>query len=144
MADTPDRSLTGWRPKIAADCPTVAVVEGVEKPGNLGAIIRSADGAGVAAVLSVDGRTDLFHPNTIRASLGTVFASSVRHSTFFSESHSVGNDVSLLTPSNSPLRHWVQSSLAEATVGKPNSNIAAETNQPCEFDLQIDIITSKY
>ena len=53
--------------------PLVAVLEGVEKPGNVGAVIRSADGAGVSAVLVVDGATDLYNPNTIRASLGTAF-----------------------------------------------------------------------
>jgi len=54
--------------------PLVAVIEGVEKPGNLGAILRSADGAGVDAVIAADPRTDLFNPNAIRASLGTIFA----------------------------------------------------------------------
>lgn len=53
--------------------PLVAVLEGIEKPGNLGAILRSADAAGVDAIIVADGRTDLFNPNTIRASLGTVF-----------------------------------------------------------------------
>jgi TrmH family RNA methyltransferase len=53
--------------------PLVAVIEGVEKPGNVGAVLRSADGAGVDAVIVADARTDLFNPNTIRASLGTVF-----------------------------------------------------------------------
>jgi TrmH family RNA methyltransferase len=53
------------------------VLEGIEKPGNLGAILRSADAAGVDAVIVADGRTDLFNPNTIRASLGTVFRPSV-------------------------------------------------------------------
>jgi TrmH family RNA methyltransferase len=51
----------------------VAVLEGLEKPGNVGAVIRSADGAGVAAVIVVDGGTDLYNPNAIRASLGTAF-----------------------------------------------------------------------
>ena len=51
----------------------VAVVEGIEKPGNLGAILRSADAAGMGGVIVADGRTDLFNPNVIRASLGTVF-----------------------------------------------------------------------
>jgi TrmH family RNA methyltransferase len=57
--------------------PIVAVLEGLEKPGNLGAILRSADAAGVDAVIVADGRTDLFNPNTIRASLGTVFRANV-------------------------------------------------------------------
>lgn len=53
--------------------PLVIVTEDIEKPGNLGAILRSADGAGVAAVIAVGG-TDLFNPNVIRASIGTVFS----------------------------------------------------------------------
>jgi RNA methyltransferase, TrmH family len=51
----------------------VAVIEGVEKPGNLGAILRTADAAGVAAVIVAGGITDLYNPNAIRASLGAVF-----------------------------------------------------------------------
>ncbi len=54
--------------------PLVAVLEGVEKPGNVGAVLRSADGAGLSALVVADPRTDLFNPNTIRASLGTVFS----------------------------------------------------------------------
>jgi RNA methyltransferase, TrmH family len=53
--------------------PFVVVTEALEKPGNLGAILRSADGAGVDAVISAGG-TDLFNPNVIRASIGTVFS----------------------------------------------------------------------
>jgi len=55
------------------DSPLIAVIEGVEKPGNLGAVIRSADGAGVNAVIATDGGSDLYNPNVIRASMGTVF-----------------------------------------------------------------------
>ena len=55
------------------DGPLVAVIEGVEKPGNVGAVLRSADGAGVDAVIAASPRTDLFNPNAIRASAGTIF-----------------------------------------------------------------------
>jgi TrmH family RNA methyltransferase len=54
--------------------PLVVVVEAVEKPGNLGAILRSADAAGADAVIAADPRTDLLNPNVVRASQGTVFA----------------------------------------------------------------------
>jgi RNA methyltransferase, TrmH family len=54
--------------------PLVVVIEGVEKPGNLGAVLRSADAAGADAVIAADPVTDLFNPNAIRASLGTIFA----------------------------------------------------------------------
>ena len=55
------------------DAPLVVVTEDVEKPGNVGAILRSADGAGADAVIAAGG-TDLFNPNVIRASVGTVFS----------------------------------------------------------------------
>ena len=70
IARRPDTSLD----KLAlSETPFVLVVESVEKPGNLGAIFRSADGAGVDAILVANPLTDVFHPNSIRASLGTVF-----------------------------------------------------------------------
>jgi TrmH family RNA methyltransferase len=50
------------------------VLEAVEKPGNLGAILRSADGAAADAVVAASPRTDLFNPNAIRASAGTIFS----------------------------------------------------------------------
>jgi len=53
--------------------PLVAVLEGVEKPGNVGAVLRTGDAAGLAALVVADGRTDLHNPNAIRASLGTIF-----------------------------------------------------------------------
>ncbi|MEA2025378.1 MAG: TrmH family RNA methyltransferase, partial [Chloroflexota bacterium] len=54
--------------------PLIAVVERVEKPGNLGALLRSADGAGVDAVIVADPVSDMWNPNAIRASLGTIFS----------------------------------------------------------------------
>jgi TrmH family RNA methyltransferase len=54
--------------------PLVLVLERVEKPGNLGAVLRSADAAGVDAVLVCDPLTDLYNPNLIRASLGALFS----------------------------------------------------------------------
>lgn len=53
--------------------PLIVVVEGVEKPGNLGAVFRSADGAGADALIAASPRTDLLNPNAIRASAGTIF-----------------------------------------------------------------------
>lgn len=72
VARTPDRRIEDLRLPVSAAL--VAVLEGVEKPGNTGAVIRSADAAGVSAVVLADAGTDPFNPNTIRASLGTVFS----------------------------------------------------------------------
>ena len=54
--------------------PLIMVLESVEKPGNLGAVLRSADAAGADAVLISDPLTDLYNPNLIRASIGAVFS----------------------------------------------------------------------
>ena len=53
--------------------PLVVVLESVEKPGNLGAVLRSADAAGADAVFICDPLTDLYNPNLIRSSIGAVF-----------------------------------------------------------------------
>lgn len=55
------------------NCPLYLVAERVEKPGNLGAIFRSADGAGATGVIIAEPATDIYNPNAIRASLGTIF-----------------------------------------------------------------------
>lgn len=55
------------------DDPLIVVLEGVEKPGNLGAVMRSADAAQATAVIVCDPLTDLYNPNLIRSSLGAIF-----------------------------------------------------------------------
>ncbi len=64
---SPTRSLSHLSPLII-------VLERVEKPGNLGAILRTAEAAGVDAVIVCDPLTDLYNPNLIRASIGGVFS----------------------------------------------------------------------
>ncbi len=67
---TPERRLEDL---ALPEHPLVVVLESVEKPGNLGAVLRSADAAGADAVLVCDPLTDLWNPNLIRASVGAVF-----------------------------------------------------------------------
>ncbi|MBR2147769.1 MAG: RNA methyltransferase [Muribaculaceae bacterium] len=55
------------------DDPLIVVLEGVEKPGNIGAVLRSADAAQATAVVVCDPLTDLYNPNLIRSSLGAIF-----------------------------------------------------------------------
>ena len=61
--------------------PIVLVLEAVEKPGNLGAILRTADAAGVDAVIICDPQTDFYNPNVVRSSLGCVFTNQIASST---------------------------------------------------------------
>lgn len=66
----PQRSLEEFK---IVGIPFVIVAEAIEKPGNLGAILRTADAAGVDALLVCDPRVDIYNPNVVRASRGTVF-----------------------------------------------------------------------
>jgi TrmH family RNA methyltransferase len=71
IVETPQVALADL---VVPDDALIVVLEGVEKPGNLGAVLRTADGAGAHAVIAAHPRTDPFNPNAIRASLGTIFA----------------------------------------------------------------------
>ena len=71
-------TLDDLAPLVAAaagrQSPLIVVLESVEKPGNLGAVLRSADAAGATAVIVCDPLTDLCNPNLIRASVGAFFS----------------------------------------------------------------------
>jgi len=70
VAKQPAKALNDIRLKAS---PLIIVIEGVEKPGNLGAVLRSADAAGVDGVIVCGRSTDIYNPNVVRASIGTVF-----------------------------------------------------------------------
>lgn len=71
--------LVAQRPELTLDkltlegSPLVVILESIEKPGNIGAVLRSMDGAGATALILVEPQCDLLHPNCIRASMGSVF-----------------------------------------------------------------------
>ena len=77
VATAPDTSLPALQLSLPA--PLVGILEDVEKPGNLGAVCRSADGAGLDALIAAGsaGSVDPWNPNAVRASLGTVFTLAV-------------------------------------------------------------------
>lgn len=65
---------TGLDRLVLGPAPLLLVVEGIEKPGNLGTMMRTAEAAGAAALIVCDPTTDPFNPNVVRASLGTLFS----------------------------------------------------------------------
>jgi RNA methyltransferase, TrmH family len=67
----PDKTL---QELVLSELPIVIVLDAIEKPGNVGAVFRSADAINADAVVVCDGACDLFNPSVIRASLGTVFS----------------------------------------------------------------------
>ncbi len=78
IAETPRYTIDQL---VLSDQALIAVLEGLEKPGNVGAVIRSADAAGISAVVVAGPHTDLYNPNCIRASLGTIFTKPVCEAT---------------------------------------------------------------
>jgi TrmH family RNA methyltransferase len=88
----------------------VLVAEAVEKPGNLGAVLRTADAAGLAGVIAADPRTDVANPAAIRASLGTVFSVPLAVATVAETIHwaaAAKRRVVVATPTGSRLWHEV-------------------------------------
>ena len=58
---------------LLSDNPLILVADGIEKPGNLGALTRVADAAGADALILINSKTDIYNPNVIRSSIATVF-----------------------------------------------------------------------
>lgn len=97
--------------------PLLVVVETVEKPGNLGAILRTADAAGIDALLLCDPQTDIFNPNVIRSSLGAVFTCPV----------AVCNNLNALAYLNSHHLHLFSAALTPQAIPYHSANFTA----PC-------------
>ena len=79
------------------------IATGIEKPGNLGAMLRSADAAGVAGLVVADPRTDVFNPNVVRASMGTLFS------------------VPVAVASAQDVRDWLQTRRIRAVAARPDA-----------------------
>jgi TrmH family RNA methyltransferase len=98
----------------------LVVVEGLEKPGNLGAILRTANAVGATALIVADGVTDIYNTNTIRASLGAVF------------------HVPVATASGSAVRDWLNLRLLRRYVARVDATTRywhADLTQPCALVL---------
>lgn len=63
--------------QLNTSTPLIVVMEGIEKPGNIGAMLRTADAAKVDAVFIANPKTDLFNPNIVRSSVGCVFTNQI-------------------------------------------------------------------
>ena len=101
--------------KLSAS-PLIVVLESVEKPGNLGAVLRSADAAGADAVIVCDPLTDLYNPNLIRSAVGALFTvpcvacSTEECIAFFKE-----KGIRILTAQLQDSRLYYDTPMAEAT-----------------------------
>ena len=96
--------------------PLVIVLESVEKPGNLGAVLRTADAVGADAVIVCDPLTDIYNPNIIRSSLGGVFTNQIAASTS-EEAFTwlIDNNISILTAQLQDSVLYYQAEMANPT-----------------------------
>lgn len=74
VAKTKDHSLATIQ---LPENPLIVVLESLEKPGNIGAVLRTADAANIDAVFIADPKTDLYNPNIVRSSVGAVFTNKI-------------------------------------------------------------------
>jgi len=79
ICKTPSHGLKDL--EVKSNNPLILVLESPEKPGNIGAILRTADAAGIDAVIIAEPITDLYNPNTIRSSLGAIFSTKIAKGT---------------------------------------------------------------
>lgn len=117
IARQPGLSLEELRLK---NNPLLVVLEGVEKPGNLGAVIRTADAAGADAVIAADGITDIYNPNVVRASLGALFS------------------VQVLSCGSEKIVAWLKANdirIAAGVVGAGSSYASVDFRSPCAIAL---------
>jgi len=81
LAAVVERPATALEELRLGSCPLLLVAEAIERPGNLGTIVRTACAAGADALVVADGVTDPFHPETVRGSAGTIFRLPLAEST---------------------------------------------------------------
>ena len=121
VAEEPIRSFEVFEAAIRQKPnPLLAVLERIEKPGNLGAVFRSADAAGVDGIMIADSLVDPFHANAIRSSMGTVF------------------HLPMVSDSSAVLYHWLQErkfQIAAAWCGGAVSYTAVDFSQPTAIVL---------
>lgn len=85
--------------------PFLLIAEGIEKPGNLGTILRSCDAAGVDAVIVCDPTTDIHNPNVVRSSVGTLFT------------------LPVITASSEEVLHFLKKHQIAAVAATPHANL---------------------
>jgi RNA methyltransferase, TrmH family len=105
--------------------PFLLVVEAIEKPGNLGTILRSADAAGVDAVIVCDPVTDIFNPNVVRSSTGVLFS------------------VPVVVTESEPVRAWLKEQRIRAVATTPAAT-ALYTNTDLRGPLAIVMGSEQY
>jgi len=146
--DNPEGILAtaGQIKKVLADLPIgksalFIVLESVEKPGNLGAILRSCDGAGAQGVIVCSNQTDIYNPNVIRSSRGTFFtvpvieAASKDAITWFKD-----NQIKIIVSTPTAKVEYFQINYRNScavVLGSENKGVSALWQEAADFKIKI-------
>lgn len=122
--------------------PLLLVLEAVEKPGNLGAILRTADAAQATAVIVCDPRTDLYNPNAIRSSIGCSFtvptvATSRPELLAWCHQHGIRTYAAALTDTAVPYTTCDFSGPTALIMGTEANGLTPELRQACDATIII-------
>lgn len=124
--------------------PLILVLESIEKPGNLGAVLRTADAAGVDAVIVCDAVLDLYNPNLIRASLGGIFTLQVVSA---SSTEAINwlraNGISILTAQLQDSTSYYQANMKEATAivfGAESTGLSQQWRDTADQKINIPML----
>jgi TrmH family RNA methyltransferase len=124
--------------------PLILVIEAVEKPGNLGAMLRTADAAGVDAVIICDTRTDLYNANVIRSSIGTVFTNSIAVASVEETIHFLqANKIAMLAATPEAEKEYTNQSMTAATaivVGAEAEGLSATWKKTATENVHIPML----
>ncbi len=124
--------------------PLIVVLESVEKPGNLGAVLRSADAAGVDAVIVCDPLTDLYNPNLIRSSVGAFFTiQSVACTSDECISWLKSHGIQILTAQLQDSRLYYDTDMTRSTaivMGTEHSGLTPQWRQAADAHIRIPML----
>ncbi|UOQ74320.1 RNA methyltransferase [Hymenobacter cellulosilyticus] len=116
--------------------PLLLILEAVEKPGNLGAVLRTADAAHVDAVIVCDPRTDLYNPNAIRSSIGCIFtvptvASTRQEVLAWCQENGIQTYAAALTPTARPYTEYDFRGPTAFVMGTEADGLTPELREAC-------------
>lgn len=124
--------------------PLVVILESIEKPGNLGAILRTADAAMIDAVIICDPLTDLYNPNIIRSSIGGVFTQQV----VCAESQEIyswlkSNNISILTAELQASKWYTKTNLTKPSaivMGSESDGLKTFWRERADYRIKIPML----
>ena len=125
--------------------PLILVLEGIEKPGNLGALLRSADGAGASGVINLSDCCDPFNPGVIRSSLGTIFSTPLVQTNIsnlqkFFHQHNIQSYAATLSDKSIDYAEVSYKKPSALFLGNEAHGLSNKSIQLCQYQIKIPML----